>query len=315
MKILVIGLSNLGDALLTWPALSALRAAYPDAEIDVLASRRTQELFAGDPHFGRVWVWEKKAPIWKQMALMTRLASEGYRLTVDFRNSLIPLFLVGAQRAPIFRRRAPEGEHRTVTHLKLLSSLGIPPAGDPARLAFGEEEQLKANVWVQAGRSLVLMVPGARSHLKRWRAQGFAEVADRLVQRHDAQVILLGEESERPISEEVKRSMCQPVTNLTGHTTIREMAALLARAKLLVTNDSASLHAAEVMGVPTVAVFGPTDERKYGPRHPRSAVVRRTLVCAPCERALCPYGHECMRWLEPAEVYSAAAGILEGVNK
>jgi heptosyltransferase-2 len=81
---------------------------------------------------------------------------------------------------------------------------------------------------------------------------------------------------------------------------------------MVITNDSALLHAAQAMGTPTVAIFGPTDERKYGPRLPHSVVVRRNLICAPCERALCPYNHECMRFLEADEVYEAAVRCLHG---
>lgn len=314
MKILIISLSNLGDALLTWPTLSALWAAYPDGEFHILASSRTRALFAGDSRFRRVWAWEKSEPVWKQAASIARLAGERYPLVVDFRNSLIPLFLAARRRTPVFRKRAPAGEHRAQTHLRLLSSLGIAPAPQTARLPFGPEEERKTNVWIQNGRPVVLLAPGARSHLKRWKADGFAWVADRLILKQGVQVILVGEEAERPISDEVKRAMKQPLTDLTGRTTLRELAALLAKARLLITNDSASLHAAEMMGVPSVAIFGPTDEKKYGPRNPRSAVIRRTLVCAPCERALCPYGHECMAWVTPDEVYSAAAKILEGAD-
>ncbi len=310
MKILIIGLSNLGDALLTTPAIQAVCAAHPDAEVHALASPRTQELFETDPRISRVWIWKKRANFIQQAALIARLCGQRFGLVVDFRNSLIPLFLVGAQRTPIFRRRAPEGEHRAATHLRLVSSLGISTAGAGHRLSVGSEEQIKAKVWVQTGRPIVLMVPGARSHLKRWGSEGFAQVADLLIQRHGAQVILVGEESERPIAEEVKKTMHQPATDLTGRTTIRELMALLANTHLMITNDSACLHAAELMGVPSVAIFGPTDEKKYGPRNRRSVVVRRTLVCAPCELALCPYGHECMKWVTADEVYTAASKIL-----
>lgn len=310
MKILIIGLSNLGDALLTTPAIQAVCAAHPDAEVHVLASPRTRELFETDPRISRVWIWKKRANFIQQTALIARLCRQKFGLVVDFRNSLIPLFLVGAQRTPIVRVRAPAGEHRAETHLRLVSSLGISTAGQADGLPVRSEDQMKAKVWIQTGRPIVLMVPGARSHLKRWSSEGFAQVADRLIQRHGVQVILVGEESERPIAEKVKRAMSQPATDLTGRTTIRELMALLANAHLMITNDSACLHAAELMGVPSVAIFGPTDEKKYGPRNPRSRVIRRQLVCAPCELALCPYGHECMKWVTADEVYSAASKIL-----
>ena len=311
MKILVVELSNLGDALLTWPALSALWAAHPQAEFHVLASPRTRELFEGDPRIRRVWFWEKRAPIWNQAGVVLRLSLERFGLVVDFRNSLIPLFLLGARRTPMIRASA-DGAHRSDHHLALVTALGIPPAREPAPLPFGPEETARVKTWIRPDQKVAVLVPGARSHLKRWSAEGFADVADRLAEEQGAQVVLVGEEAERPIAEEVQRLMRRPSVDLVGRTTLRELAALLARSALVVTNDNAVLHAASAMKVPTVAVFGPTDERKYGPRAPGSAVIRRALICAPCELALCPYGHECMKWIEPAEVSSVASKVLGG---
>ena len=311
MKILVISLSNLGDALLTYPALHALWQSYPDGEFHFLVSPRTRELFEGDPRVNQIWIWEKKASILKQILLLARFSQIGFDLVVDFRNSLIPFFIPGAKRAPLLRRPPSNGVHRAQAHLDLVTALGIPPSSGRMSLPFGPKEEAQIQVWLEAGRRPVVMVPGARSHLKRWGAEKFAEVADRLIERDQAQILLVGEEQERPIAEEVKRRMRHSATDLVGRTSIRELAALLTRVSLLVTNDSACLHAAEVMEVPVVALFGPTDEKKYGPRNPRSVVIRRQLVCAPCERALCPYDHECMKWVTGDEVYAAAAKVLQ----
>ncbi len=308
MKILVIELSNLGDAILTYPALSALWERYPGAKMHVLAGPRALPLFDADPRIRRLWLWEKRAPLWSQAALIARLFRERFDLVVDFRNSLIPLFLF-TRRTPLLRC-SPGPAHRAQAHLGLVTALGIPAPANVHPLPYGPAEEAQAARWVEPGRPVVLVAPGSRSHLKRWAAERYAQVADRLAAEHQAQVLLVGDAEERAITEKVKRAMKQPAADLAGSTTLRELAALLARAALVITNDSAALHAAEVMGVPSVAIFGPTDERKYGPRGPRSAVVRRPLVCAPCERALCPYHHECMQMIAPDEVYPQAARIL-----
>ena len=198
--------------------------------------------------------------------------------------------------------------------MALVTALGIPPPSRVQPLPYGPEEEQEVGRWLNAARPSVLIAAGSRSHLKRWDASGFAQVADRLAAEQGAQVLLVGGEEERPISRHVKGVMLQPALDLTGKTTLRQLAALLAKTALVITNDSAMLHAAEIMGVPSVAIFGPTDERKYGPRGPRSAVIRRALVCAPCERALCPYHHECMALIGPAEVHAAAARILSSLH-
>ena len=313
MKILIIELSNIGDAILTLPALQRLWKAYPDSEFHLLASPRTRELFSGDPRIHRVWLWDKKVSVLSQGLLIARLARQRFGLVVDFRHSLIPLFL-GGRRAPLIRKVPPNGMHRAEQHRWVVEALEIPPVDGPSPIWFGPEEERAVESWIKPSTRRVVMAPGSRSHLKRWPAARFAQVADRLVREMDSQIFLVGDEEDRPVVKAVLDAMGQTAVDLSGRTTIHQLAALLRRTELVITNDSACLHAAEAMQIPSVAIFGPTDEKKYGPRLPRSAVVRRHLVCAPCERALCPYGHECMQGLEANEVYEAAVRILKGAS-
>lgn len=313
MKILIISLSNLGDAILTFPALGGVWAAYPDAECHLLAGPRTADLFSGDPRIDRVWVWRKEGSLLKQISLIGRLWRERYDWVIDFRHSLIPLFLGARRRTPLLRRSIDGLTHRAEVHRALVEALGVPAASGPIPLATGPEAERAVKEWLAAdgdNARVVVIAPGARSHLKRWPAERFADLADRLVASEKVRIVLVGDSEERFITEAVRKKMRHPALDLSGRTTIRELAALLTQADLVITNDSACLHAAEAMERPTVAIFGPTDERKYGPRDPGSIVVRRSLVCAPCERALCPYGHECMNGLEVEEVYEAVVRVL-----
>lgn len=311
MKILVITLSNLGDTLLSYPALTALWTAHPQAEFHVLASPRNKELFIVNPRVKRVWVWDKQAGPWKQGLMTLDLVLEGFSLVVDFRNTLIPLLMPWARRTPVFFRPQAGDRHRADTHLELVTRIGIRPYEGRIRLPFDQREERKVEGWLESGRALVVMVPGARSHLKRWGAEKFAEVADRLIEENNAQVLLAGEEAERPIADQVASAMRHQAVDKVGKTTVRQLADLMSHAKLVITNDNACLHMASMAGAPTVAIFGPTDERKYGPRAPGSIVVRRNMICAPCELALCPYTHGCMNWITADEVYAAAAKVLE----
>jgi len=163
---------------------------------------------------------------------------------------------------------------------------------------------------LEQGKPLVIICPGARSHIKRWTAEGFARVAERLMAEAGAQVVFSGEPDEEPVIEEVLQRMDRRAHSAVGLTTIRQLGALMSRAQLVVTNDSASLHLASTLRVPTVAIFGPTDAAKYGPTSPSSRTVRRRLFCAPCERPLCRFDHECMRFISPEEVYRAAEELL-----
>lgn len=196
----------------------------------------------------------------------------------------------------------------------VVAALNLPSNGGSSALIWSTDEDAAATQSFLDHRPLIVLAPGARSHLKRWQAAGFARLADHLAEERGVQIVLVGEKAEEPIAREVASLMRHPVVNLCGRTNLSQLAALFKKAVLVITNDSACLHAADSVGTPMVAIFGPTDPKKYGPRNPRSKVVRLALVCSPCERALCPYHHECMKWLEVDEVYEAVAGILEGAS-
>jgi ADP-heptose:LPS heptosyltransferase len=156
----------------------------------------------------------------------------------------------------------------------------------------------------------VIIAPGARSHIKRWTAEGFAAVADRLASELKAQIIFSGEPSEDEIIEEIRGLMQARTHSAVGLLTIRQLAILMKRVQLVITNDSATLHLASATQVPTVAIFGPTSEVKYGPTSSHHRVVRRRLFCAPCEEAVCRFNHECMRFISPEQVLEAARELL-----
>jgi len=311
-RILLISLSNIGDAILTTPALDALARRWPSAAITVLAGPRAVPLFERDPRVAQVWSFEKTASLaaWWRLFLASR--RERFDLVVDLRQSLLP-WLVGARRRSPFVRRVPAGVHRAQTHLDVVRRLGVPVEGVGPRVVVGPEDERAVDGWLAAlpsGAPVVAIAPGARSHLKRWTVPGFAAVADAVAREPGAQVLLVGNAEDRPIAEQVAAAMQYAPVNLTGRTTLRQLAALFRRVSLVLTNDSACLHLACAVGTPVVALFGPTDPIKYGPTGPRDAVVRLDLVCSPCERALCPYGHECLQWLPARAVLAAVRNVL-----
>ena len=172
-------------------------------------------------------------------------------------------------------------------------------------------DQLLKRWRLDTAKPLVVICPGARSHIKRWTAEGFAALADRLIAQANASVIFCGEPDEEAVVEEVVASMRQTAHNAVGLTTIRQAGALMQRAALVITNDSASLHLASALNIPTVAIFGPTDANKYGPTATRHRTIRRQLFCSPCEQALCRFSHECMRFITAEEVFAAANELLK----
>jgi lipopolysaccharide heptosyltransferase II len=165
-----------------------------------------------------------------------------------------------------------------------------------------------------AGRDLAIIAPGTVWETKRWGAEGFAAAARHLAAR-GLGVLLAGAPADRPRAAAVA-ALAPAALDLTGETSVGLLAALIARARLCVTNDSGPMHIAVALGTPVVSVFGPTNPVRTGPyRHPES-VVRTGIACSPCYiRTLrrCPNAHRCLAELPPAPVVAAIDRALAGV--
>lgn len=162
-----------------------------------------------------------------------------------------------------------------------------------------------------AGSPLAVLVPGTIWPTKQWQVEGFAAVAQYLEQKGWT-AVLAGAPNERARNQAVAQR-CQRVIDLTGQTTLSELAALIGRADLCVTNDSGSMHLTVALGRPVVSIFGPTDPVWIGPYRRPEAVVRANLACAPCYlRSLraCPFGHACMKQVTASMVIQRIEQIL-----
>jgi lipopolysaccharide heptosyltransferase II len=162
-----------------------------------------------------------------------------------------------------------------------------------------------------AGRPLAVLVPGTLWQTKHWHAEGFAEVARHLARTGRA-VVLAGSAAERPRCQAVA-ALCPAACDLSGQTTLSDLAALIQRASACVTNDSGPMHLAVALGRPVVSVFGPTDPLWIGPYGRPHAVVRADVPCSPCylrQLRRCPNGHACMSEVSAARVIARVEGVL-----
>jgi heptosyltransferase-2 len=161
-------------------------------------------------------------------------------------------------------------------------------------------------------RPLVALCPGStNSRAKRWPAERFAALADMLVERTGADVLLIGAREELDVSVDAARRMRHRPFVLTGKTDLAQTAAVLAVADLLVTNDTGPAHVAAAVGCPVVVIFGPTNPVTTRPFSTLAEVVRRPPDCAPCMLRDCPIDHRCMTAITAEEVFARAAASLE----
>lgn len=319
-RILVIGPSNIGDGILIADVVARVRDRFPEAYLALVVGQRASVVFDGDPRIQALLDTDSNDSPWGRIKLAAKLWRYQPHILVDLRSTLYPLLLKPFVIWRYLLKPPTSMLHMRARHLWKLKAqvpgIGRAAAGHLGAIGWSPKdaaavEALKRRWGLGPGSCFAVFCPGARSHIKRWTAEGFARVADRLIQEAQVQVIFSGEPEEKPIIEEIQQQMARRSYTAVGLATIRQLAALMSQASLVITNDSASLHLASAVGAPTVAVFGPTDPDKYGPTAPLNRVVRRQLFCSPCEAALCRFSHECMRFISADEVFAAASQLLE----
>ena len=320
-RALLIGPSNIGDAVLASDVVAMLRGRFPEAHLTVVAGARAANLFAGDTRIQTLVSTDSYDSPLGRLKLAVALLRYRPQIVIDLRRTVYPLLLKPFSVWRYLRRPPKKLRHMRERHrweaMAQVPELASAPTANGLWLSPQDEQRIN-QLWQRWGlrknARIAVICPGARSHIKRWGVEGFAEVADRLIQKNRLQVIFSGEPEEEDIIREVLERMRNPAHSAVGLVTIRQLAALMRRAEVVITNDSASLHVASAVEAPTLAIFGPTDENKYGPTARNSAAVRRKLFCAPCEAALCRFNHECMRFIGADEVYDAAARLLKKKN-
>ncbi len=314
-RILVITLSNVGDIILTTPIIATLAKELPHARIDVMVGPRGKEIFEKDAHVFKLIIYDKHLPIGAKRRLQLKLKKLRYDLVVDLRNTVFGLLIGPRYRTATIQNFPPGITHSIDKHLHRLRSLGIEGlVRQPYVHISAEDEIYVERLLRECGISapLVVINAGAKSHLKRWKAEGFASVADRIVSECGSAVAFVGLAEDGEIIADIMKQMKHKCHNLVDKLNIRQLGSLLKRAKLLITNDSAPLHLGGAVGSKVLAIFGPTNPKKYGPIGEFDTVIHKKLHCSPCENAVCACNYECMTSISADEVFEAARMMIEG---
>lgn len=319
-KILVITLSNIGDVILTTPVIQVLRENFPQAYLTVLVGPRAYGVLEEDGRIDRRIVYDKSISWTDKVALLKTLRSERYDLVIDLRQTMFGPFLGARYCSSMFTRAPKNITHMKDRHLWKLNFLGLNITEKQPRVEFGSLRQQKVegllNKWQIDEKCLIAMSPGARNMTKRWKKEGFVRLCALLKEEYSrVNIIIVGDEQDKGIAEEIIRAVDMVIVNACGQTTLGDLAYLLGRCRLLIANDSAPMHLAWAVRTPVVAVFGPTDYRKYAPCGPYDRIIRKELDCAPCQKSLCPKGtRECMKLITAEDVFAAAKKIVDLSN-
>jgi ADP-heptose:LPS heptosyltransferase len=274
--ILLITLSNIGDAVMTTPVLEALHACYPQAVIDIVTDARASTLFRYCPWRGDIILKHKQLGWRGTLALVKQLRARRYDLVVDLRTDGLTL-LLRARRRLTRRRLKPAGMHAVERHFGVIRERQQLDAIPPVHVWLSASEHAWARQQLAAlpGQRWLALGPGARWEGKCWPAQGYRTLATRLQTHFDA-VILLGSKTDRGSCAQIAAGLPMHTINIAGKTDLLQATAVLQRARLFVGNDSGLGHLAAAANTPTVTVFGPGDPQRYHPWHPQARWVQST---------------------------------------
>jgi heptosyltransferase II len=346
-NILMRATNWLGDAVLSLPAIRALRQAVPAARVTAVARPWVADLYARETAIDRVIPYQPRN--WRERReFAALLRREGFDCAILLQNAFdaaLIAWMAGIPRRIGYRRdgrgcllttavRVPEPgdipRHERFYYLEMLRrakliddeqyfQAGVPPIqldGLPAAQASGARHLAALGM----GGDAIGISPGAAyGNAKRWLPERFAEAGAAISSRlaHAGcrpGVLVFGSAAERPLCALVSAALERAgieVRNLAGETSLREFIDLAAACRLFLTNDSGAMHVASALGVPTVAIFGATDDTTTGPAGAFARVVREHAECSPCLLRECPIDHRCMTRVGAQTVAAAAVRLWE----
>lgn len=336
-KIAVFRALQLGDMLCAVPALRALRAAAPHAHITLIGlpwaasfvkrfSKYLDELlvFPGFPAFPEQpphltafpnFLSEAQKPHFDLAIQMHGSGALSNPLLVLFAAERNAGFYKDGQYCPDPDRFLlwEEHEHEVRRFVRLMEFLGVEEQGVHLEFPLHEADYRalhRCDVSMPAPGSYVCIHPGARLPSRRWLPQRFAEVADRLA-ASGLKVVLTGSPDEAEVVREVRQAMRMPSLDLCGKTELGTLAALIAQARLVVSNDTGISHVAVAVATPSVVVSCGSDTERWAPLdRERHRVIAAPVECRPCMHVDCPIGHLCAEDIPAQAVVELAAQVL-----
>lgn len=337
-NVLVIKLRYIGDVLLATPVLRALKERFPQARLSVAVNKGTEDILKWNPDVDARLVVEKGG-VRQEGRFLRDLRRRRFDCVIDLTDGDRAAILAGFSGAPC--RIGFNEEHRwrgllfstaitalagpmhRVEHdLQALRPLGIEPKAHPLVLRTAPEDDAAAAALLRAAglsdeaEPLVMLQPGARYWFKAWPAECFALLADRLAQSLNCRVLIGGNRQEEALARHIAALARSRPTVLAGRMTLLQHAAALKRCALFVGNDNGPMHMAAALGIPVVALFGPSDPAEWGPRGSMSCVLYKGLDCRRCFHPTCDRGEEsCMKRITVDEVFAAATDLLKAGAK
>jgi len=319
-RILIRASNWLGDSVISVPAVRAIKAGRPDAHITIAAPTKIAAIWKLVPEVNEI-VSLPHRRLFATVRLLRRqprfdvavLFPNSARVALEAWSSGVPRRVAyrGHFRSWVLNQIVPETarvgppEHQAFRYVRIAEELGAKV--DPVGEAVGFPRDANS---VRYGKKIGLC-PGAEyGPAKRWLPERFAQVAKKIAEQRDLQWMLFGTKKDAAIGAEICKVLGDRCTNRIGQTTIEQLIDELRECRLLLTNDTGTMHLASLLGLPVVAIFGSTEPRLTGPLGDGHIVLRHQVECSPCFLRECPIDFRCMKEVSVEKVVEAALSIL-----
>lgn len=329
-RILIRASNWLGDAVMTVPAVRAIKAGRPDARVSILTQAKLADFWRSVPEVDEVIEIARGESVFA----VARKLRDRFEAAILFPNSLrtaLEVWLAGIPRrvgypghrrsrllnqvfVPKQKKPVPRPRHQVHHYLALAEFVGaeVPPdvAARIARNVPPARVIESDGLFAKDAPTIGLVAGAEYGPAKRWFPERFAEVIKTLRARTGCEWKLFGVEGDLPLTDRILQEAGGPLTYLVGQTTLTQLIAELRTCDLLLTNDTGTMHLAAHLGVPVVALFGSTEDSLTGPLGSGHRILRHHVECSPCFLRNCPRDFRCMKAITVEETVAAVESVL-----
>jgi lipopolysaccharide heptosyltransferase I len=330
-RVLIIKPSAIGDVVHALPVLPRLRRLWPSASLSWLITPACKALVERHPLVDEVILFHRKqwgrgwyspTALLELFGFIRDLRRREFDLVIDLQGLFRSAWIAAASGAPRrigfsnAREFAPffytelvdcswQKDHAVQRYLKIASALGCGDGPVEFRFAVDDEDRRAISEKIPEGVAYAVLMPGTNWETKRWPIERFAALVAPLKDQFGLETVVAGASTDVALAAKIPAAY-----NLAGQTNLRQIVALLERAKLVIGNDTGPMHMAAALGVPLVTPYGPTDPARTGPFGRLDSVVRLEMPCSPCFSRTCSH-RSCMTWLKTDSILESAKTQIE----
>jgi heptosyltransferase-2 len=324
----------LGDAVMGLPTIKGMRSLFPDSYLAVLVKSELEDLFLHEPDINEVISYESRRGLKRlstEYKMIKQIKGKGFDMALilprSFHSALIGFLskipnrvgYASEARSKLLTQTLPRtkeslSQHRVYYFLNLLNIWGRPVAFSAPRITIPKTTRdWVADKTRNIKEHLVVGFNTGATYgsAKCWLPERYVQLAKDLINKKKVWIILFGSPAEEKLNLAIASKINHSnVLNYTGKTSITQMAGLLSSCRLLVTNDTGTMHVAAAVRTPVVAIFGPTDPVTTLPFGNNHTIIRKEISCSPCLKRICPTDHHCMKSILVDEVYKECEKYL-----